>query len=127
MYNKTIKALIKTLTACVFCACTYEETFTTVPVSVRLVYPANTIEPYKGVRVELKDARASIFVDSTDAEGIAHFRVPAGIYDVNSSSSYTSTEWKYFFNAYLNKVVISADSTNNLQLGLKMSKKKIRK
>ncbi len=108
-------------------ACNYEETFETVPVSIRLVYPANTIEPYKGVRVELKDARASIFVDSTDAEGIAHFRVPAGIYDVSSSSSYTSTEWKYFFNAYLNKVVISADSTNNLQLGLKMSKKKIRK
>ncbi len=108
-------------------ACNYEETFETVPVSIRLVYPANTIEPYKGVRVELKDARASIFVDSTDAEGIAQFRVPAGIYDVNSSSSYTSTEWKYFFNAYLNKVVISADSTNNLQLGLKMSKKKIRK
>ncbi|PXX21044.1 hypothetical protein EJ73_01939 [Hoylesella shahii DSM 15611 = JCM 12083] len=115
------------LTAGLLGACNYEETFETVSVSIRLVYPANTIEPYKGVRVELKDARASIFVDSTDAEGIAHFRVPAGIYDVNSSSSYTSTEWKYFFNAYLNKVVISADSTNNLQLGLKMSKKKIRK
>ncbi|WP_281723142.1 hypothetical protein [Hoylesella shahii] len=126
-YNNTIKALIIMLTTGLLGACNYEETFETVPVSIRLVYPANTIEPYKGVRVELKDARASIFVDSTDAEGIAHFRVPAGIYDVNSSSSYTSTEWKYFFNAYLNKVVISADSTNNLQLGLKMSKKKIRK
>ena len=126
-YNNTIKALIIMLTTGLLGACNYEETFETVPVSIRLVYPANTIEPYKGVRVELKDARASIFVDSTDAEGIAHFRVPAGIYDVNSSSSYTSTEWKYFFNAYLNKVVISADSTNNLELGLKMSKKKIRK
>lgn len=127
MYNKTITALVITLTACVFCACTYEETFTTVPVSVRLVYPANTIEPYKGVRVELKDARASIFVDSTDAEGVAHFHVPPGIYDANSSSSYTTTEWKYFFNAYLNKVVISSDSTNALQLDLKMSKRRIRK
>ena len=69
MYNKTIKALIITLTAYVFCACTYEETFTTVPVSVRLVYPANTIEPYKGVRVELKDARASICFEDRPVYG----------------------------------------------------------
>lgn len=127
MHNITIKTLIAALLAGSLSACNYEESLDTIPVSVQLVYPANSIEPYKGVRVELKDARASVFVDSTDAQGVAHFRVPPGIYDANSSSSYKTTEWRYFFNAYLNKVVLSPDSTNALQLNLKMSKKRARK
>jgi len=72
----------------------------------------------------MKDATGSIFVDSTDADGVAHFAVPAGIYDINSSTTRITTDWRYFFNGVKSMNIISRDSTNRLELKLVMSKKK---
>ena len=109
--------------------CSYDEDMEVCQVSVRLIYPENSVSPYAGARVEMKDATASVFVDSTDANGTAHFTLPPGIYEATSNSQYvdstTSTWWRYLFNGVRSLIIISPDSTNQLTLSLKMSKKRI--
>ena len=110
-------------------ACTYDETLSVCDVTVQLVYPEGSVDPYKGVRVELKDAAASVFVDSTDAHGLARFHVPPGIYEASSSTQLTDstgdTWWRYNFNGVKSMIIISPDSTNQIRMNLMMSKKRI--
>lgn len=106
-------------------ACDYDEGITICDVTVQLVYPQNSIEPYQGARVELKDATASIFVDSTDASGVAHFQVPPGIYEASSSDQLLTYDWRYFFNGVKSLNIISPDSTNHIDITLTMSRKRV--
>lgn len=110
-------------------SCSYDETFEVCPVLVQLVYPENSIGPYTGARVEMKSAANSIFVDSTNATGAVHFTLPPGIYDASSNSQYidstTNTWWHYIFNGNKSLIIISPDSTNRIELPLKMSRKRI--
>lgn len=110
-------------------ACDYDEILDTCAVEVQLVYPEDSVDPYAGARVELKDANASIFVDSTDVNGRARFNVPPGIYEASSMSSRNDTTgdtwWHYNFNGVRSMIIISPDSTNRILLDLKMSKKRI--
>jgi len=69
-------------------ACDYDEEVDLCSVTVRLVYPENSIEPYDGARVELKDASASVYVSATDDQGTARFLVPAGIYEACSNNTF---------------------------------------
>ena len=93
-------------------ACDYDEDIILCDVTVQLVYPQNSIEPYQGVRVELKDATASIFVDSTDASGVACFHVPPGIYEASSTDQLLTYEWRYFFNGVKSYNLGVDDSTD---------------
>jgi len=94
-------------------------------VKVQLVYPENSVDPYEGVRVQLKDASSSVFVDSTDSQGAAHFRVVAGVYEASTSDTHTTYDYRYFFNGVKSQIVVSADSSNVVNMNLKMSKKRI--
>lgn len=119
------------LCALCFCAvsCSYDETLDLLSVNVQLVYPANSIEPYAGARVELKDSRASIFVDSTDAAGCAHFVVPAGIYEASTSGQKRVVGEKYDtiynYNGVKSMIVVSPDSSNQVRLDLKVSARRV--
>ena len=110
-------------------ACQYDDVVEICPVSVRLIYPENSIEPYEGARVEMKDATSSVYVDTTDASGTARFNLPPGLYEATTNSQYIdstgSTKWRYIFNGVKSLIVISPDSTNRIELPLKMSKKRI--
>lgn len=110
-------------------ACSYDEEIALCHVTVSLVYPANSIPPYAGARVELKDAAASVYVDSTDSNGTVRFRVPAGIYEASSSSQFIdstgATWWRYNFNGVKSRILISHDSANIINVELKMSRKRI--
>ncbi len=106
-------------------ACDYDEEITLCDVSVQLVYPKNSIEPYAGARVEFKDATASVFVDSTDATGTAHFLVPPGIYEASSSEQLLTEDWRYFFNGVKSLNIISPDSANQVNITLTMSRKRV--
>ena len=110
-------------------ACNYDETIDLCDVTVQLVYPENSINPYEGARVELKDASASIYVGATDANGMVRFQVPAGIYEASSANSYldksTDTWWQYNFNGVLSQQLVSNTQENSIQLELKMSRKRI--
>ncbi len=109
----------------------YEENITLCPFSIGLSYTdkGDTIIAPNGLRVELKDAMGSIFVDSTDKDGTAYFLVPPGIYEASSSNNYidsTSEQWyRYIFNGIQSLIVISPDSTNHRELVLTMSRKRI--
>ena len=75
-----MKKIFSLLAVCVMtmlisCA-DYEEGIKVVNFDVKLEFPSTYDGSYEGLRVELQDAVASTFVDSTDAQGIAHFRVP---------------------------------------------------
>ena len=110
-------------------SCDYDETMDVFDVAVQLVYPEDSIDPYQGARVEMKDANASVFVDSTDAQGVAHFRVPPGIYEASSATQLTDSAdgswWRYNFNGVRSMIIVSPDSTNQIRMELKMSKKRI--
>ncbi len=112
-----------------FFSCTYDEDVLTCPVTVRLVYPENSISPYSGARVELKDARASVFVDSTDAQGTAHFIVPPGIYEVSSAGQKRVYGERYdtlfIYNGVRSQQVVDPDSDNVIALELKVSTKRL--
>ncbi len=109
----------------------YKEDISLCPFSINLFYTdkGDTVTAPAGLRVELKDPMGSIFVDSTDNSGIAHFLVTPGIYEASSSNNYidsTGTDWyRYIFNGIQSLIVISPDSTNQRTLRLTMSRKRI--
>jgi hypothetical protein len=123
MMKKVLNILI--LVTVLLTGCSYDEDVDVCQVSVALSYPANSINPYEGVRVELKDAKASVFVDSTDMSGMVKFVVPPGIYEASTSSVLITTNYKYIFNGVKSMIIISKDSTNNITLPLTMTKKRI--
>lgn len=110
-------------------ACDYDEEVDLCSVTVRLVYPENSIEPYDGARVELKDASASVYVSATDDQGTARFLVPAGIYEASSNNTFIDdtgdTWWRYNFNGVKSQILISRDSENTIDVELLMSRRRI--
>ena len=124
-----MKKIFSLLAVCVMtmlisCA-DYEEGIKVVNFDVKLEFPSTYDGSYEGLRVELQDAVASTFVDSTDAQGIAHFSVPSGLYKVSSSARKETVDYRYFFNGAKSQVVIAIDSPHVVTLPLVMSKKRI--
>ena len=103
----------------------YDEGLDVVNFDVKLEFPSTYDGSYEGLRVELQDAVASTFVDSTDAEGVAHFSVPSGLYKVSSSARKETVDYRYFFNGAKSQIVVSIDSPRVVTLPLVMSKKRI--
>lgn len=113
-------------------ACTsYDEPPDTLHVRVRLIYPeGNTIGPYAGARVELTNANASTFVSNTDAQGVATFEVPGGVYSAASSEVVLDTlsdqHYRYIFNGRKDQQVLSPDSlSNDISITLSMTRRRI--
>ena len=124
-----MRKIFSLLVACVMtllvsCA-DYEEGLATINFAVKLEFPSTYDGSYEGLRVELQDAVASTFVDSTDAEGVAHFSVPSGLYKVSSSARKETVDYRYFFNGAKLQVVVAVDSPHVVTLPLVMSKKRI--
>ena len=112
------------ITLLVSCA-DYDEGLEVVNFDVKLEFPSTYDGSYEGLRVELQDAVASTFVDSTDTQGMAHFSVPSGLYKVSSFARKETTDYRYFFNGAKSQVVVAVDSPRVVTLPLVMSKKRI--
>ena len=68
------------------CSPSYDETIDTGVLSIALLFPETIQGDKDGVRVELKSiGHDAIFVDSTDTQGVAHFRVTPGIYEASAN------------------------------------------
>lgn len=106
-------------------ACSYEEELELMDVSVRLEYPANTIDPYEGAEVEIRNAVSSVFIAETNGDGVAHFIVPSGIYEITSSGTHIEGNYRYIYNGVKSQVVVSPDSANVIALKLTVTKKRI--
>lgn len=122
---KRILPIIIFAVLCTICSCSYDDEIDVVSVNVELGFP-DTYEGAKdGIRVEMRDAHASTFVDSTDAQGVAHFTLPSGLYSASSSSQKRDENWRYFFNGSRDKIVVASDSAHNISLPLTMSRRRI--
>lgn len=75
--------------AAVLTACSdYNEAVETYTLTVTLAFPEGSEGGKDGIRVELKSiGHDALFVDSTDAEGKAHFLIIPGIYEASSSAT----------------------------------------
>ena len=116
--------------ALVVSACSYDEEMDLCTLTVQLLYPENTVEPYEGARVELRSiGKDAVFVDSTDVKGCVRFRITPGVYEASTSSqlidSTGSVWWRYNFNGVRSMIIVSPDSLNQTDITLKASKKRV--
>ena len=91
MMKKMLFACCVLIQILVFSACKEKENggYQVSSVSIRLVYPEGSgFEPVEGVSVTLKNTSGSTtFSQSTNAEGVAVFEVPQGIYEESRRGS----------------------------------------
>ena len=132
MYKRLLSiCLVCCVIAAVLTACSdYDETIDTCTLTVALHFPEGMSSQKDGIRVELRSiGHDALFVDSTDTQGIAHFQVIPGIYEASSTTQLTDTSgdtwWQYNFNGVRSMNIVSPDNTNQIQIDLKMSKKRI--
>ena len=89
MMKKMLFACCVLIQILAFSACKEKENggYQVSSVSIRLVYPEGSgFEPVEGVSVTLKNTSGSTtFSQSTNAEGVAVFEVPQGIYEASAS------------------------------------------
>ena len=104
----TLVALLPLLTAC----SDYSETVDTSTLTVALNFPDEVEGTKEGIRVELKSiGHEAIFVDSTDAAGIATFRVTPGIYEATSSTTrQQGTNSILILNGSSGQIVVKGDA-----------------
>ncbi|MFV0522186.1 MAG: DUF4876 domain-containing protein [Mangrovibacterium sp.] len=108
-----------------FASCADDNTtggYETKSVSVQLVYPGG-VETAADVPVNLTDANGSTYVDSTDAEGLAAFKVPTGVYEASASDSRADEGTAYIYNGSLSNIDVNSswDESAALDLGLTAS------
>lgn len=112
-------------------SCSYDDTVEVLPLSVELEYEkAAFAEPTTAaVRVELRDGNGQVFVDTARQDRTAHFVVTPGIYEASTASQYIdSTEtvwWRYMFNGTRSLIIVSPDSTNEVKMTVRISRKRI--
>jgi hypothetical protein len=105
-----MKKIIYLLSVTLLYACgDLDNDYTTYPVSVQLVYPATSpIGPTPDVRVKLIGAGGSVFESLTNEKGIATFSVPAGIYEVSSSSKEVADSYTYIYNGLKSSIPVTS-------------------
>lgn len=106
-------------------SCDYDESVGTCQVQVQLVFPEGSTAPREGMRVELKDRRASVFADSTDARGTAHFVVTPGVYEATAAGQVRVYGERYdtlfIYNGVRSQQVVAPENDNRIDLELKVS------
>ncbi|WP_297089607.1 DUF4876 domain-containing protein [uncultured Draconibacterium sp.] len=103
------------------CQNDYDHLYQTQMVSVQLHYPDN-FEPVANVIVSLVNSTNNIaYTDSTDADGIATFEVPFGIYDAAVSEMRTLSATSYIFTGNKSLSVTESDKNSvvtNIELSV---------
>lgn len=109
MKNTSINHLLGLLSfAVVFIlsACSYDEHLDTYDVEVRLS------EAVESAKVEVRNNIGKSFDAVTDANGIAHFQLPAGIYSVSASKVTEEDYFKRICNGSLADIAIGKSNTD---------------
>ncbi len=109
MKNTSIKHIFGLLSfAVVFIlsACSYDEHLDTYDVEVRLS------EAIESAKVEMTNNIGKSFDAVTDANGIAHFQLPAGIYSVSASKVTEENYFKRICNGSLSDIAIGKSNTD---------------
>ncbi|MDR3119691.1 MAG: DUF4876 domain-containing protein [Mediterranea sp.] len=122
MKKTTIYSII-IASAAMFCACgELSNDYTTYPVTVELKYPAGSpAGPTSGVLVKLTGSTGNpVFESETNEEGIAVFAVPAGIYEVSSSSKEAVDNYTYNYNGIKTNIPVTAGRTDKERISLEL-------
>ncbi len=100
------------------CKAHYDEDIEVCKYLVMLTYPENIEGSKEGIRVELKSiGHDAVFVDSTDAEGVATFTVTPGIYEASASTILRpSTNTVIILNGSSGQVVLNKDASTTIQM-----------
>ena len=110
LMKKMLSACCALILILAFSACKEKENsgYQLSSVSIRLVYPeGNGFEPVEGVSVTLKNTSGSTtFSQSTNAEGVAVFEVPQGIYEASASDKRVADDKVYLFNEMNTSVIL---------------------
>lgn len=115
--NRMMKKLF-TLFACavtLFTACTKDDDGTrvrTYEIAVRLIYPDDgSLTAAEGVEVRMTNSSSGTVVQAaTDAQGVASFLLPEGIYEAAATDRRSVEGYTYTLNALQSNVVVSAAS-----------------
>lgn len=91
----------------VSCA-TYDESIDTYDVSVQLS------EPVGGIDVSMRDSRSTVFTSTTDNTGVAHFTLPAGIYQASASKVDEGEFIRTIYNGNLSDFVVEGPVTKTM-------------
>ena len=111
--------------------CSVDEGLELCELTVQLTYERTAFAEPSGapVRVELRDAYSTVFVDTTDTDRRARFLVPPGIYEASTASQYIdSTQtvwWRYMFNGTRSLIVVDPDSLNQVEMSVRVSRKRV--
>lgn len=109
MKNKSINHILGLLSlavAFVFSACSYDEHLDTYGVEVRLS------EAIESATVEMTNNIGKSFDAVTDADGVAHFQLPAGIYSVSASKVTDDDYFRRVCNGSLSDIAIGKANTD---------------
>lgn len=103
-------------------ACKEDETeIITYDVNVSLVYPEGT-SAKAGVLVSLTNNASTSYTTETSQEGIASFKVPAGIYSVAASDKQSSHGASYVLNGTQSNINIGSKAANEIHLEMVAAK-----
>lgn len=86
-------------------SCSYDEQINTYNVEVRLNHNVD------GVAVKMTNNIGSTFEAATDANGIARFTLPTGIYSVSASKVSDDEYFRHVYNGTLSDVAIGSNNT----------------
>ena len=86
-------------------SCSYDEHINTYNVEVRLNHNVD------GVAVKMTNSIGSTFEAATDANGIARFTLPTGIYSVSASKVSDDEYFRHVYNGALSDVAIGSNNT----------------
>ncbi len=109
MKNTSINHLLGLLSLAIvfaFSSCSYDEHLDTYDVEVRLS------EVVESANVEVRNNIGKSFDAVTDANGIAHFQLPAGIYSVSASKVTEEDYFKRICNGSLADIAIGKSNTD---------------
>lgn len=89
--------------------------------TVSLVYPEGTAV-HEGVNVTLSNNVGTSYTSETDLQGVASFRVPAGIYSASASDKQSANGASYVLNASVANFSVSSKEANQIVLEMVAAK-----
>lgn len=86
------------------------------------VHVSGQMPSMQGITVKVTDDRGMVFTGDTDADGVARFQVPVGIYEVTVSHvSRPEQGWRLVYNGSASHVVIGQNRDCDIQLPLSVA------
>ena len=106
------------------CNDNYSDSVDTCALGIVLNFPDDTDAQKEGLLVELKSiGREAIFADSTNAEGVAWFSIPPGIYEATSSAKIvTGSNTITILNGTSGQIVVGSEPSATASIAMKGSK-----